>query len=254
MSIELSIRIKSFVKKTMPGLVPILRHLRDPGNRALRRSVFRAVYEQNAWAGGEGWSPSGPGSSLLYTESIRAALPDLVRKFAIRTLLDAPCGDFTWMAHVELELDEYTGLDIVPELIARNSRLYGRAGRRFLIADVVHQRLPRADLVLCRDCLVHLPMADALKVVRRIVRSKSRYLLATTFPVTGLNIDVATGGWRPLNLQDDPFCFPQPLQLINENQTKDPRYGDKSLGLWRISDLKTVGKAKVNRAPSTVVD
>ena len=45
------------------------------------------------------------------------------------SLLDAPCGDFNWMRHVPLGGVSYTGADVVPELIARNRRDYGRDGR-----------------------------------------------------------------------------------------------------------------------------
>jgi hypothetical protein len=41
-----------------------------------------------------------------------------------------------------------------------------------------------------------------------------------------------------LNLQLPPFNFPAPLRLIEENCTEDGgKYADKSLGLWRLSDL-----------------
>jgi hypothetical protein len=103
---DLSVKIKLFVRTTMPACVPILERLRDPGKTNWRRSVFCSIYERKVWAAGEAWPSSGPGSSLAYTHSIRTALPRIVRDFRIRTLLDAACGDFTWMAHLRLDLDE----------------------------------------------------------------------------------------------------------------------------------------------------
>jgi hypothetical protein len=43
--------------------------------------------------------------------------------------------------------------------------------------------------------------------------------------------------WRPLNLEIEPFNLGNPIEIISERTTEDPRYADKSLGLWKISDI-----------------
>src|SRR5262249_28756808 len=108
--------------------------------------------------------------------------------------------------------------------------------RRFLCLDMTRADLPAADLILCRDGLVHLSFADARAAIRNFRRSGSRYLLTTTFVGRGRNVDTATGGWRALDLQAPPFRFPPPLTLVDERcgQT-DGR--DKGLGLWKLADL-----------------
>ena len=130
----------------------------------------------------------------------------------------------------------YTGVDIVAELIAANASCYTTERRRFVCADMTRDHLPQADLILCRDGLVHLSFADARAAIRNFRRSGSRYLLATTFVNQSRNLDVATGGWRVLNLQAAPFFFPEPLALIDERcMHSDGRYRDKRLGLWRLA-------------------
>lgn len=60
----------------------------------------------------------------------------------------------------------------------------------------------------------------------------SRYLLTTTYTERQINVESATGGWRPLDLQLPPFNFPAPLAVINENCTEgDGQYADKSFGV-----------------------
>jgi hypothetical protein len=94
------------------------------------------------------------------------------------------------------------------------------------------------DLILCRDCLVHLSLADIDAALKNIARSGSTYLAATTFPGRGVNPDIKTGGWRPLDLQAHPFYFPEPLAIINEQCTEAAGlYADKSLAVWRVIDL-----------------
>ena len=86
---------------------------------------------------------------------------------------------------------------------------------------------------------MHLTYDDIYKVITNFKRSQSRYLLTTTFIDRDKNVDlVGKDIWRTLNLQLEPFNFPQPLLLINENCTEvDGRYADKCLGLWRLDDL-----------------
>src|ERR1700759_5255204 len=57
--------------------------------------IFETIHRANLWSKGE--SASGPGSSLAYTHNLRTQLPDLLARFSIRTIYDAPCGDFNWM-------------------------------------------------------------------------------------------------------------------------------------------------------------
>ena len=107
--------------------------------------------------------------------------------------------------------------------------------RAFHVGDVLTESLPKADVVLCRDCLVHFSARNVRRAVANIIRSGSTYLLTTTFPRRHSNRTIVTGDWRPLNLCAAPFNFPQPLQVISEEHPEP--YADKSLGLWRISDL-----------------
>ena len=70
-------------------------------------------------------------------------------------------------------------------------------------------------------------------------KSKSTYLLTTTFKKQSVNYDIVTGDWRPINLLKKPFNFPKPIMVIEENSPKGYKkeWRGKSLSLWRISDL-----------------
>jgi len=194
---------------------------------------FARIYDRQAWQGDE--SPSGPGSSLRATAGIRQELPRLLAQLGCRTLLDIPCGDFHWMQAVALELDAYIGGDIVSGLVARNATAYGRADRRFLHLDMRCDPLPRADLILCRDGLVHLSDRDVLETLANFRRSGARYLLATHFPEQASNPPIATGEWRPLNLQRAPASLPPPLALLPDRTIENGPYFDKALALWSLS-------------------
>ncbi|HVP50440.1 MAG TPA: glycosyltransferase [Candidatus Bathyarchaeia archaeon] len=183
-------------------------------------------------------SVSGPGSSLLATVEIRKALPLIVRDLNVRSLLDAACGDFNWMRYVELSLDRYFGVDLLPILLEQNCSMFGGQNRTFLNLDITRDKLPQADLVLCRDCLVHHSFEDIFKTLNNFKESGSEYLLLTTFSSRDVNTDIRTGGWRPLNFLKSPFNFPPPLLLIDEKCVEGAgEYADKSLALWQLRSV-----------------
>ncbi|HEV2706829.1 MAG TPA: class I SAM-dependent methyltransferase [Pyrinomonadaceae bacterium] len=234
-------KTKAFIKAAFPGSAPLYRRLREV-RRALHIRyagmgvIFADIYRNNLWADPE--SVSGRGSTLARTETIRRALPALLASVGARSLLDAPCGDFNWMRYVELQGVEYTGADVVPELIARNQQMHGRRDRSFIVADVTRDSLPRADVVLCRDCFIHLSFRDINAALANFKRSGSGFLLATTHVNVTENEDMATGGWRSVNLQAAPFNFPEPRQLLVE----DAELG-KCLGLWNLEELEVERKS-----------
>jgi hypothetical protein len=77
-------------------------------------AVFREHYRTTAWGSSE--SVSGTGSTVDQTTTIRTILPQIIRSYAVSTILDIPCGDFNWMQLVDLPA-RYIGANIVDELI-----------------------------------------------------------------------------------------------------------------------------------------
>ena len=134
----------------------------------------------------------------------------------------------------------YTGVDIVPELIddlrCRTQR--GGIPRTYLVADITRDPLPRADAILCRDCLVHLSFSNIAAAVANFRRSGSEWLVTTTFPELEANIDCEDGDWRALNFALAPFNWAPPVDLLVEGCTEsNGGWADKSLAAWRIADL-----------------
>lgn len=199
-------------------------------------ATFRQIYQSNHWRGGE--SASGEGASVDQTTRLLAELPGLCAELGVRRLLDLPCGEGHWMARAGLGGIAYTGADLVPELVARAAREHAGPGREYQVLDLTASPLPAADLLLCRDALVHLSFADIARALANLRRAAIPWLLTTTFPAEAVNEEIVTGDWRPLNLQRAPFHFPAPLRLLNEGCTEGAgRFADKSLGLWRVADL-----------------
>lgn len=198
--------------------------------------AFNTIYDTNGFNGKE--SVSGPGSDLKQTESLRETLPALFRELKIRTLLDAPCGDYYWMKEASLDLDAYIGGDIVPALVEKNNKLFGNEKRSFRAVDITCDTLPKVDAIFCRDCLVHLPLFDIQAALENFKKSGATWLLTTTFTARKTNPDITAGQWRPINLQVPPFNWPAPERVIDEKCTEitadGGTYEDKVIGVWRL--------------------
>lgn len=198
--------------------------------------IFEWIYRSNKW--GDAESVSGSGSNLAQTAQLRAELPALLKRHGVRSLLDAPCGDFHWMAQTPLELDRYVGADIVTDLVARVADQHTADGRQFICMDLIADALPSADALLCRDCLVHLDYERIAAVIRNIKRSGIPLLLTTSHRRQDENEDKLTGQHRFLNLQKPPFNWPEPIDAIEEDIPSPKRDSGKILGLWRVADIR----------------
>ena len=196
--------------------------------------AFSKIHSDNLWGSSE--SLSGWGSTLAYTAVMRKHLERLLTDMKVRTLLDAPCGDFNWMAHVSLPPEaSYIGGEIVPDLVTSLNQRYGTNRHAFRAIDIVRGPIPRADLWLCRDVLFHLRNEDALSVLRNFVASDVPFLLTTTYDFVRQNGDTRPGGFRYINLRLPPFGLGKPrLKIPDFLAPAPPRY----LALWSHKDVK----------------
>ena len=206
-------RIREWLKRKFP--------VRDS------RRIFRTIYHDREWDTGE--TLSGPGSTISYTKNLRVQLPLLLSKWDIGSLLDAPCGDYHWMSQTKLNGIEYTGADVVAELIESNRQKY--PGIKFLVADITTDLLPRTDAVLCRDCFIHLSNRQVLMAIRQFKKSGIRYMIASTYPVE-MNEEIPTGYYRPVNLEKTPFNLPAPVEMIKDYPDGEV---ERYLGVWDLN-------------------
>lgn len=193
-----------------------------------REEVFDWIHRTNKWGSSE--SVSGKGSELRRTAAIRRKLPELIRELRVGSILDIPCGDLNWLERIDLPV-EYTGADIVAELVERNRQRYPEF--KFLVLDACKDPLPDAELILMRDFLVHLSFADIRLVTRNLRGCEATYLACTTYPDLDINEDKLTGNHHRLNMQVAPFAWPAPSFLLDEEE----KHG-KALGVWPLAELQ----------------
>jgi hypothetical protein len=201
-----------------------------------RQTIFTSIYKARYWnPDGKGESASGEGSTIAATDNARAAIEAVVREFSIKSMIDVPCGDFNWMRYTKLHGVKYTGGDIVRPLVERNNREFGSPERNFIHLDIVEQVCQPYDLILCRDCIQHLPNAEVQRILKNFSESGSKWLLVTMSPAMTRNDDMPkAGGFRAINLYLPPFNLPKPERVyVDWEDLQDPTC-QKHLGLWRL--------------------
>jgi len=213
-----------------------------------RAQFFTRVFTDRLWGSEE--SASGQGSTMAAAQQVVDALPGVLRQLNVRTLVDAPCGDFNWMKAVDLAGIDYLGVDIVPGIAAQNAARYSKAGVRFEVMDLVEDPLPGVDMIFVRDCFIHFSLALIQAALCNFRRSGIKYLCVTHDNCVeryasnhhrNIDLDRTVQGvnfeYRPLNFQLPPFDFPQPLHIIQDGSAWD---GFKTMAVWDMASLPAI--------------
>jgi hypothetical protein len=217
------------------------------------RDNLRSVFETKSWAAIGDAPRSGPGSDMAATARLRAALPGVFERYGVKTLFDAPCGDWFWMQHVDLSGITYIGADISGELIAENQSRFTAPNLGFRHLDITSDPLPQSDLMLCRDCLFHLKFWLRWKVLENFVASGSRYLMLTMHHVAVNNPVKVNGGFQRFNPMMAPFNFTAPIETIHEtaDQFASANHDHRSLGIWSRDQVVDALSRRITLAEET---
>jgi len=190
------------------------------------------------------WSEDGPSESLQATEQ-RFEAPSALSYAGVAGggggRLDFTERDGNLEATLRDEpslrdhLTEQLTVDIVDSVIEQNKAKFRTSNNvSFSLLDATRDQLPTDyDLILCREVLFHLSFDDCRRVVQNVKSTNARYLLATTTAGLEVNKDIVSGGFRNLNLEIAPFCFPMSDYRLKDDWVSSARV----LALWRVSEL-----------------
>ena len=218
---------------------------------------FTKIFKLNYWGNNE--SVSGGGSSLASTKNITHKLPQLINQFKVTSILDAPCGDFYWMAHVMKNLKiKYLGGDIVTKIINENNNKYRSDIINFRKINIISDKLPDSDLMICRDCLFHFSYEDIFKFFENFINSNIRILLTTSHSndysndkFLFKNKNILTGDYRKIDLFSEPFNFKKNYLLSIEDKDESYVFNHKFLYLFsrkQISEFIKIKNSEHNTA------
>ena len=188
------------------------------------KDAMEQIYEKKLWGGGEAFDfYSGAGShqaELLepYVDAVSSFLTSFETPL---TVCDLGCGDFNVGKQLVPHAQKYTGVDIVPDLIARNRATFKADNLEFLCLDIAVDEWPAADCVLLRQVLQHLSNAEVQRIVSKLANYK--YVIVTEHLPQGSftpNKDILSGQGIRLKVQSgiDLLAPPFNLQVKHSRQ------------------------------------
>jgi SAM-dependent methyltransferase len=141
---------------------------------------------------------------LEITREYRAYVEEFVKTHAVKSVVDAGCGDWTFSSAMDWGDASYLGVDIASDVIEVVRKKYGNGRIKFQEGDITEE-LPAADLLISKDVLQHLSNRLVQKFIRNNVR-KGKYKWAILTNDRGsANANVEPGGYRAIDLAASPF-------------------------------------------------
>ena len=214
------------------------------------QTYFQKIYEERMWCGqsvNEDISVSGNGSRISTTNNLRKELKQLILKYNIKTIVDCGCGDFKYLSEMKEflhdNIEAYIGIDVVEELININNEKYGNSKIKFICQDISETSVRNADLVICKEVLIHLPTQKCINFFNNIKKG-AKYILTSSYrklcePYKSKNITMNSysyfklGACYCLRLFEEPYNFPGPLEVITEVDGDN----DKKMYMWDANDI-----------------
>ena len=131
-------------------------------------SKFSYIYKNRYWMNDKDGSLSGSGSSEQASQNLVNELNNFIAEKNIRSILDIPCGDWKWMPKIDMRDIQYTGGDIVQDIVTANQQKYSNNNIHFKRINLSRDSLVSSDLIIVRDLLVHLKNDDIFKCLENI--------------------------------------------------------------------------------------
>ena len=169
--------------------------------------TFNRIYAEGTWGKDvKGRGTSGSGSTLEITREYRAYVEDFMKQHAIKSVVDAGCGDWNFSSAINWGDASYLGVDIASDVIEAVRERHETGKIKFQVGDIAED-LPAADLLISKDVLQHLSNELVHKFIKNNLR-KGKYKWAILTNDRGRppqNLDILPGGYRVIDLAAAPF-------------------------------------------------
>jgi SAM-dependent methyltransferase len=175
-------------------------------NQQLLTNTFNRIYAEGTWGKDvAGKGTSGTGSTLEITREYRAYVEDFMKKHSVKSVVDAGCGDWSFSSAMDWGDASYLGVDIASDVIAAVRNKHEKGKIKFQVGDITDE-LPAADLLISKDVLQHLSNELVHKFIRNNLRKGKYKWVILTNTRGSENRDVASGGYRAIDLAAPPFA------------------------------------------------
>ena len=199
-------------------------------NQQLLTNTFNRIYAEGTWGKDVvGKGTSGTGSTLEITREYRAYLEDFIKTHKITSVVDAGCGDWTFSSAIDWGGASYLGVDIASDVIATVRARHEKGNITFQVGDITDD-LPAADLLISKDVLQHVSNELVHRFIRNNLRKGKYKWVILTNDRGRDNPDIASGGWRAIDLAAAPFEVRGLVDL-------PIKFGDETTKITSLLDL-----------------
>jgi len=211
--------LKRAIKPFVPRRLLRFWQARAERRRNVRQSaaeLFGAIYRGKHWGGPDRDFYSGTGS---YAPEVIEPFVAVVRAYLAAfpeppIVVDVGCGDFTAGSRLVDLARHYHGCDVVPELIARNRRLFAAPNLSFHLVDAVSDPLPAGDVALIKQVLQHL-RNDQIAAIARALAQYPVWIVSEHLPRGAFvpNRDQLAGGSTRLRVNSGVVLTEPPFRV-----------------------------------------
>jgi methyltransferase family protein len=168
-------------------------------------STFNRIYAEGTWGkDSAGKGTSGSGSTLEITREYRAYIEAFIKKHAVKSVIDAGSGDWSFSAAIDWGDASYLGIDIASDVVETVRRNHETNKIKFQVGDITED-LPGADLLISKDVLQHLSNQLVHKFIKNNLRKSKYKWVILTHGRSSENHDISDGGYRGIDLSAPPF-------------------------------------------------
>ena len=196
------------------------------------QQIFSKIYDENTWGkDSKNNFCSGPGTTTPNIIKYISFLEHFIKQNKIKNIIDLGCGDYRVMNAImdkDPELN-YTGIDIVPQLIEHNQKIFGSNRIKFVCLNAITDEMPGGDLIIIRQVLQHLNNNQIQLILGKLIRYKY-VLISEHLPTENItpNIDKLAGPKNRLFFNSGIFLDKPPFSIKAKRvfELKDADYID----------------------------
>ena len=198
------------------------------------KDAMEQVYREKLWGdnGADFYSGEGSHNSRLVAPYLEAVSTFLKSFNEPVTVCDLGCGDFNIGKQLVAFAKEYVAVDIVPELIACNTKQFQYPNLEFHCLDIAKDPLPKADCVILKQVLQHLSNAEVGQIVEKL--SAYKHLVLTEHLPEGEfipNKDIISGQGIRLRKQSGIDLLAPPFSLAVKEKKQLLKLNNENIGV-----------------------